>query len=359
MLASYAEHVVVGVGDIVPKPPAMPWVEAGALSASAQTALTALDELGIGAGDAVLIHGAAGGVGTFAVQLARVRGATAIGTASEPNHESLRSLSAVPLAYGDGLAARVRGFAPDGVDAALDLSGQIEALRASLELVGDKRRIDTTTFQPAAAELGIRRLSTDRSTAHLRELTGLYAAGELQVVIRRAYPLSAAAEAHRQMETGHGQGKIALVVMPFTDGEIAYITSQRLGRLATVQPTGTLQNSPVGVHYNAKLDTIDVGGHSMAASQKFRNVRDNGRVALVVDDIASVQPWRVRCLEIRGHAEALTDPTDSASGFAGAIIRVHPRWIISWGIDPDHLSLGKRNVEGSPGVVWADNTSPA
>ena len=131
-----------------------------------------------------------------------------------------------------------------------------------------------------------------------------------------------------------------------TDGEIAYLAAQQLGRLATVQPNGTLQNSPVGFSYNAELETIDIGGRSMDASQKFRNVRENGRIAFVVDDIASVQPWRVRCLEIRGHAEALTAPADSATGSGGAIIRIHPRRIISWGIDPDELSLGKRNVAG-------------
>lgn len=136
--------------------------------------------------------------------------------------------------------------------------------------------------------------------------------------------------------------------MLFTDGELAYLAAQRLGRLATVQPNGTLQNNPVGFHYNARLDTIDIGGRNMEASQKFRNVRDNGRVALVVDDIVSVEPWRVRCIEMRGHAEALTDPADAATGVDGAILRIHPRRIISWGIDPDHLSLSKRNVTATP-----------
>ncbi len=110
--------------------------------------------------------------------------------------------------------------------------------------------------------------------------------------------------------------------MVFTDGELAYLTAQRLGRLATVQPNGTLQNSPVGFYYNAQRQTIDIGGRDMQASRKFRNVVDNSRVAFVVDDIASIEPWRVRCLEIRGHAEAITDP--------------------------EHLSLGKRNVTNAP-----------
>ncbi len=134
----------------------------------------------------------------------------------------------------------------------------------------------------------------------------------------------------------------------FTDGELAYLAAQPLGRLATVQPNGTLQNSPVGFYHNAQRQAIDIGGHNMQASQKFRNVADNSHVAFVVDDIASIDPWRVRCLEIRGHAEAITDPEDSAATVPGAIIRIHPRRIISFGIDPEHLSLGKRNVTDAP-----------
>jgi pyridoxamine 5'-phosphate oxidase family protein len=130
----------------------------------------------------------------------------------------------------------------------------------------------------------------------------------------------------------------------FTDGEVAYLASQRLGRLATMQRNGTLQASPVGFSYNPELKTIDISGHDMGASQKFRNVRANGQVAFVVDDIPSLDPWTVRCLEIRGYGEALEDAKDSAGRFPGPIIRVHPKRIISWGIDPAELSLGKRDV---------------
>ena len=121
--------------------------------------------------------------------------------------------------------------------------------------------------------------------------------------------------------------------MPFTQDEVGYLAAQRLGRLATVQPDGTLQVSPVGFSYNADLGVIDIGGYNMAASRKYRNVADNGRVAFVVDDIASVRPWRVRCLEIRGTGEAIGAPVDSAAGMDGPIIRIHPQRIISFGID--------------------------
>jgi pyridoxamine 5'-phosphate oxidase family protein len=123
--------------------------------------------------------------------------------------------------------------------------------------------------------------------------------------------------------------------MAFTETDIAYLGTQRLGRLATAKPDCRLQVSPVGFGYNPDLGTIDIGGWKMAESQKFRNVADNGKVAFVVDDIASVDPWIVRGIEIRGHAEALLTPTDSASPVApgSPIIRIHPHRIIRWGLD--------------------------
>jgi pyridoxamine 5'-phosphate oxidase family protein len=131
--------------------------------------------------------------------------------------------------------------------------------------------------------------------------------------------------------------------MVFTDSEIAYLHSQRLGRLATVQRNGTLQVSPVGFSYDPATATIEIGGYELEKSQKYRNIADNGRAAFVVDDLASVTPWRVRCIEIRGVAEALATPD-------GPRIRLHPKRIISFGIDePDadahSLSVHSRNVE--------------
>jgi pyridoxamine 5'-phosphate oxidase family protein len=127
----------------------------------------------------------------------------------------------------------------------------------------------------------------------------------------------------------------------FTERELEYLREQRLGRLATVRPDGTVQNNPVGFGYNEKLGTIDIGGRDMAASRKFHNVAAGSKVSFVVDDIASFDPWTVRCLEIRGDAEALTEPTDSAGNLAGPIIRVHPRRILSFGVDP---AAGNRTV---------------
>ncbi|GAA2059263.1 PPOX class F420-dependent oxidoreductase [Catenulispora yoronensis] len=133
--------------------------------------------------------------------------------------------------------------------------------------------------------------------------------------------------------------------MTFTEAELAYLHQQRLGRLATQHPDGTLQVSPVGFGVNTELGTIDIGGRAMAASRKYRNVAANGKAAFVVDDIPSVQPWTVRCLEIRGRAEVIDAPVDSRANVAGPIIRVHPERIISFGVDPGNPAAGKRDVE--------------
>jgi pyridoxamine 5'-phosphate oxidase family protein len=118
-----------------------------------------------------------------------------------------------------------------------------------------------------------------------------------------------------------------------TDSHLAYLATQRLGRLATVDPNGRPQNNPVSFRYNPDLGTIDIGGHDMGHSRKFHNLPTNPNVAFVVDDIASYQPWKVRCVEIRGTAEALTNQPTHLPGFSGEIIRIHPRRVIAFGLD--------------------------
>jgi pyridoxamine 5'-phosphate oxidase family protein len=133
--------------------------------------------------------------------------------------------------------------------------------------------------------------------------------------------------------------------MIFTDGEVSYIASQRLGRIATIQPSGDPQVNPVSCYYNPATGTIDIGGRNMAASRKYRNVQRNARAAVVIDDMTAGNPLRIRCLEIRGHAQAIPDPGDTTARTGGPIIRVYPRRVISWGIDPPHLALGSRDVK--------------
>ena len=119
--------------------------------------------------------------------------------------------------------------------------------------------------------------------------------------------------------------------MTLTPAEIAYLESQPLGRLATIQPDGSPQVKPVGFRYNPELGTVDVTGFSMSASQKYRNVSRDGRAALVIDDIASTQPWRVRFLEIRGRAEAV--PGDDGGLADSSLIRLHPGRVLSFGVE--------------------------
>lgn len=212
LLGGYAEYIVVPADQIVVKPEVLPWEMAGGFSGNAQGAHMALEAMTIRPGDTVLIHGAAGGLGTFAVQLARAWGATTvIGTASEANHDYLRSIGAIPVAYGDGLLERLRAVAPNGVDAALDAAGP-EALYASVELVKDRNRIRTMVSDEAAEELGIPALKPLRSAARLAEMVDLYVQGKFKLHIRHAYPLAKAAEAHRSVESGHGRGKVVLIV---------------------------------------------------------------------------------------------------------------------------------------------------
>ncbi|MEV7021947.1 NADP-dependent oxidoreductase [Kitasatospora sp. NPDC093558] len=209
VLDSQAEFVVVDTSHLVAKPAGMPWEQAGSLSASGQTAHMALELLKVGRGDTVLVHGASGGVGTVAVQLARALGATVIGTASERNHDYLRELGAIPVAYGDGLVERVRALAPDGVDAAFDAAGR-GALEASAELVADRDRIGTVVDYATAERLGLRQLRAQRTAARLAELVELWEAGGLRLEVAETFPLERAADAHRMVATGHVRGKVVL-----------------------------------------------------------------------------------------------------------------------------------------------------
>jgi pyridoxamine 5'-phosphate oxidase family protein len=112
----------------------------------------------------------------------------------------------------------------------------------------------------------------------------------------------------------------------FTEAELQYLTGGRqLGRIATVGADGTPHVVPVGWIYNAARDTIDVGGHELERTKKFRDVERSGRVAIVIDDLASTDPWRPRGVEVRGRGEAIALPTP--------LIRIHPERIVSWGIE--------------------------
>ncbi len=129
----------------------------------------------------------------------------------------------------------------------------------------------------------------------------------------------------------------------FTEEELKYLQTQRLGRLATVNEHGEPQVAAVGFRYNPELDTIDIGGRDMAHTQKFRNVARNGLVSFLVDDV--LPPWKTRSMEIRGMAQALSEGGQSISpNMSPALIRITPRRIIFWDATNDPPTGSKRNV---------------
>jgi NADPH2:quinone reductase len=216
---AYASDLVVPASSIVPKPAELDWPTAGGLMVVGVTAVHALESVRVASGETVLIHGAAGGVGLMAVQLAAQRGANVIGTASAAKHELLRSFGATPVEYGPGLLDRVNTAAPQGVDAALDLIGTDEALEVSTDLVADRSRITTIANFARAAEFGVNLIGggpgADPGTA-IRNAARLpladdVAAGELRLVVAGSFPFSEAAEAHRRLKAGHTSGKLVLL----------------------------------------------------------------------------------------------------------------------------------------------------
>ena len=156
IVGAYAGAVVVPASSVVPKPSTLSFEQASGLMLTGATAVHALKATQVGRGDTVLVHGASGGVGLMAVQLAVLAGARVIGTASESGHACLRELGAEPVTYGDGLLERIRAIAPNGVDVAVDTVGTDEAIDTSVALVADRDRIVTIAGFKRGVELGLR-----------------------------------------------------------------------------------------------------------------------------------------------------------------------------------------------------------
>jgi pyridoxamine 5'-phosphate oxidase family protein len=123
--------------------------------------------------------------------------------------------------------------------------------------------------------------------------------------------------------------------MDLTPNEHDYLIGQRLGRLATLAPDGSPQTRPVGFFVNDELGTIDIGGHNITTSQKYRNVQRDPRVSFVVDDLATIEPWAPRGIEIRGSAEAIPDVSLYGPGSTPGVIRIRPTRVLGWGLDSD------------------------
>jgi NADPH:quinone reductase len=215
----YVGEIVVPGSTVVPKPTTLSFEQASGMMLTGATAVHGLAVIRAGAGDTVLIHGAAGGVGLMAVQLAADAGARVIGTAGEGSHALLREFGTEPVTYGPGLEERIRALAPGGVDAAFDAVGGDEALDTSLAVVPDRDRIVTAVASPRAFDAGIKVIGgapgadpgTEIRDAARLQLVRLAEDGKLSVVVAATYPLAEAAAANRALATGHTHGKIILI----------------------------------------------------------------------------------------------------------------------------------------------------
>ena len=210
--ASQAEYVVVEEQNLTAKPAGVPWEVAGALNVVGATACAAVRAVALAEGDTVVVSGAAGGVGSLTVQLARRAGATVIGLASPANHAWLAGHGVIPVAYGDGVGDRIRQAAGK-VDAFIDTFGG-DYVQLALELGVEPSRIDTIVRFDAVAEHGVKAEgnAAGASASTLAKLAGLIADGQLEVPIAATYPLSQVQEAYRRLASGHIRGKIVLTI---------------------------------------------------------------------------------------------------------------------------------------------------
>jgi NADPH:quinone reductase-like Zn-dependent oxidoreductase len=209
--ASQAEFAVVDAGNLVRKPAGVSWEAAGSLFVVGTTAYAMVRAVSVSPGDIVVVSGAAGGVGSMAVQLARNAGATVIGLASEANHAWLASHGVIGVTYGDGVGDRIQKAANGKVNAFLDAMGG-GYVELALELGVRPERIDTIADFSAPQKYGVKAEgnSAAASADVLAELTGLVASGKLEVPIADVYPLDRVQDAYRELEQGHTHGKIVL-----------------------------------------------------------------------------------------------------------------------------------------------------
>jgi len=209
--SSQAEFVVVESGNLVPRPTNVPWEQAGALFVAGTTAYAAVRSVGLSAGDTVVVSGAAGGVGSIAVQLARNAGAGVIGLAGDANHKWLIDHGVIPVAYGDGAENRIRAASGGKVDASIDTFGG-GYVELALKLGIPPNRIDTIIDFAAAARYAVKTEGNhEAATADvLAHLAGLLASGRLEIPIAKVYPLAEVREAYRELEQRHTRGKIVL-----------------------------------------------------------------------------------------------------------------------------------------------------
>jgi len=210
--ASQADFVAVPAEQLAPKPSGVPWEVAGSLFVAGTTAYAVVRAVALREGETVVVSGAAGGVGTLTVQLARNVGARVLGLASEHHHAWLEQHGVIPITYGEGVEARIRDAAGGPVDAFIDtFGGGYVELAINLGVAPD--RIDTIADRAGAAKYGVKTAgNADAASADvLRELASLVDKGLLEVPIAKVYPLDAVQDAFRELEERHTIGKIVLV----------------------------------------------------------------------------------------------------------------------------------------------------
>jgi NADPH:quinone reductase-like Zn-dependent oxidoreductase len=208
--ASQAEYALAEAQNLTARPAAVPWDAAGALPVAGFTAYAAVRAVRLAEGDTVAVSGAAGGVGSIAVQLARRAGATVIGLAGEANHAWLAGHGVIPVTYGDGVADRIRQVTGQ-VDAFIDTFGA-GYVQLALELGVEPSRIDTIANFDAVGRYGVKAEgnAAAASAAVLAELAELIAAGQLEIPVAAVFPLARVQDAYRRLAQGHHRGKIVL-----------------------------------------------------------------------------------------------------------------------------------------------------
>lgn len=213
--SSQAEYVVAEAANLAARPAGLPWEVAGAIPVAGFTAWAMVRAAGVKPGDTVVVSGAVGGVGAIAVQLARRAGATVIGLAGPSNHDWLRRHDVIPVAYGDGVAGRIRDAVPadSGIDAFLDTYGGDYVEMALNDFGVSPERIDTIVRFDAAEKYGVKvdGNAAGASAGTLSELAALAAAKELEIPLAHTFPLSEVRAAYAQLARGHGRGKIVLI----------------------------------------------------------------------------------------------------------------------------------------------------
>lgn len=207
--ATFAEYAVLS--SLAVKPAGLPFQEAAGYPIPVEMAIRILNQIGVQPGETLLVSGAAGGVGSAALQIARQRGITVIGTASERNQDYLRSLGAVPTTYGAGLVDRASALAPNGVDAALDIAGS-GVIPELIELTGEPSKVLSIADFTAPVHGAQVSTSASNTAGALAEAARLFTEGAFRIPVEKTFPLAAAAEAQAASQAGHVTGRLVVTV---------------------------------------------------------------------------------------------------------------------------------------------------